>query len=96
VNPTFFNSKRLDAIREVFETMDADEELTLDLNEMTPFYHFVFDFVFHVTLYCFNTHTLSFTLSFSLSQTLMFSTPPSPPPQTLICFFIVKFATLTD
>jgi hypothetical protein len=52
VNPTFFNSKRLDAIREVFETMDADEELTLDLNEMTPFYHFVFDFVFHVTLYC--------------------------------------------
>jgi len=48
--PGFFAGNRIDLIRKVFEEMDADDELTLDLNEMAPFYHYVFNRTFDISL----------------------------------------------
>eukprot|EP00615_Pteridomonas_danica_P011765 CAMPEP_0114346930 /NCGR_PEP_ID=MMETSP0101-20121206/13474_1 /TAXON_ID=38822 ORGANISM="Pteridomonas danica, Strain PT" /NCGR_SAMPLE_ID=MMETSP0101 /ASSEMBLY_ACC=CAM_ASM_000211 /LENGTH=1430 /DNA_ID=CAMNT_0001483895 /DNA_START=53 /DNA_END=4345 /DNA_ORIENTATION=+ len=50
VNPVFFTDDRFIAIRTVFDSMDADGELTLDVNEMAPFYQYVFDKLFGVDL----------------------------------------------
>ena len=35
-------------LEQVFEMMDADGELTLDVNEMGPFYQYAFDSLFGV------------------------------------------------
>ena len=50
VLPHFFTHDRLAAIRDVFEVMDADDELTLDLNEISPFYHYSFVKLFGISL----------------------------------------------
>jgi len=48
--PRFFTKDRLFAILDIFEVMDADGELTLDLNEMSPFYHYSFAKLFGISL----------------------------------------------
>ena len=50
VLPDFFTQERFVALRAVFDSMDADGEMTLDVQEMAPFYQFAFDIVFHVDL----------------------------------------------
>jgi Ca2+-binding EF-hand superfamily protein len=48
--PDFFTEGRIDKLRTVFEEMDADGELTLDINEMTPFFEYTFQKVFDLKL----------------------------------------------
>jgi hypothetical protein len=48
--PDFFTEGRIGKLRTVFEEMDADGELTLDINEMTPFFEYTFQKVFEVRL----------------------------------------------
>jgi len=48
--PGFFTPDRYDILQEVFDAMDADGELTLDAQEMAPFYQFAFDITFGVDL----------------------------------------------
>ena len=48
--PWFFTTTRIEKLRCVFEEMDADGELTLDINEMTPFFEYAFQKVFDVKL----------------------------------------------
>ena len=38
----FFTERRIDAMRAVFEEMDADNGLTLDMVELCPFFNYVF------------------------------------------------------
>jgi len=49
-DPVFFAPARIVAIRDVFDAMDADGELSLDVNEMAPFYQYSFDILFGVDL----------------------------------------------
>ena len=39
--PDFFTPTRIDKLRAVFEEVDADGEMSLDINEMTPFFECV-------------------------------------------------------
>jgi len=48
--PDFFSPGRMDSIRAVFDHMDADGGLVLDVNEMGPFYTHAFDMLFQVVL----------------------------------------------
>ena len=48
--PDFFTEHRFERMQAVFEEMDADGELSLDINEMTPFYEYVFEHLFSVKL----------------------------------------------
>lgn len=48
--PDFFTEGRIEKLRTVFEEIDADGELTLDINEMTPFFEYTFQKVFEVKL----------------------------------------------
>ena len=47
---TYFSEARVTAIKSVFDKMDADEGLTLDCNELGPFYQYTFDLMFGVEL----------------------------------------------
>lgn len=49
-NPTFFNRTRCKLLRELYIRLDADGELKLDMLEMAPFFHYVFDKFFGVDL----------------------------------------------
>ena len=40
--PDFFTPGRAKLLREAFDHMDADGELSLDINELAPFYHYTF------------------------------------------------------
>ena len=49
-DPGFFDKQRFKLIQDAFQDLDADGGITLDLNEMAPFYHYVFGHVFGVAL----------------------------------------------
>ena len=40
--PAYFSEKRVTAMRAAFEEMDADGGLTLDMEELCPFFDYVF------------------------------------------------------
>jgi len=44
--PGYCTPKRVQQLKEVFEEMDADNELSLDMNEMIPFYQISFKILF--------------------------------------------------
>lgn len=44
--PGYCTPKRVQQLKEVFEEMDADNELSLDINEMIPFYQISFKILF--------------------------------------------------
>jgi len=44
--PGYCTPKRVQQLKEVFEEMDADDELSLDMNEMIPFYQISFKILF--------------------------------------------------
>jgi len=48
--PGFLSRSRQEKLRKCFSAMDADDELSLDINEMTPFFEKVFKTVFDVEL----------------------------------------------
>ncbi len=48
--PEFFTEHRIERMMDVFKEMDADGELSLDINEMTPFYQYCFESLFNVHL----------------------------------------------
>jgi len=48
--PHFFTPGRIELLRAVFDHMDADGELSLDVNECAPFYHYAFLRLFNQTL----------------------------------------------
>jgi len=48
--PGYFTPDRIAKLREVFSEMDADNELSLDMNEMIPFYKLSFALLFEVDL----------------------------------------------
>eukprot|EP00615_Pteridomonas_danica_P014929 CAMPEP_0114380898 /NCGR_PEP_ID=MMETSP0102-20121206/3134_1 /TAXON_ID=38822 ORGANISM="Pteridomonas danica, Strain PT" /NCGR_SAMPLE_ID=MMETSP0102 /ASSEMBLY_ACC=CAM_ASM_000212 /LENGTH=506 /DNA_ID=CAMNT_0001536289 /DNA_START=2253 /DNA_END=3770 /DNA_ORIENTATION=- len=49
-HPDFFNKDRCVLLRQLFVRLDADGELKLDVMEMAPFFHYVFDKFFGVDL----------------------------------------------
>lgn len=48
--PEFFTQWRIDRMLEAFQEIDADGELTLDMDEMAPFFGYVFYCIFDVEL----------------------------------------------
>ena len=48
--PEFFTQWRIDRMLEAFQEIDADGELTLDMDEMAPFFGYVFYSIFDVEL----------------------------------------------
>ena len=48
--PTFFSPDRLEALRDLFDMMDANGELFLGQTELAAFYHYSFDLLFGVKL----------------------------------------------
>ena len=46
--PTFITPNRIDIIRDLFEEMDADSEMTLDFNEVYVFMLYLFMCIFEV------------------------------------------------
>ena len=44
--PAFITPNRIDLIRDMFDEMDADAEMTLDFNELYVFFHYVFASIF--------------------------------------------------
>lgn len=44
--PNYFTDDRLRALRELYNMMDANGELTLDIVEVAPFLHYTFDELF--------------------------------------------------
>ena len=48
--PEFFTEHRMERLEKVFEEMDCDGELSLDMNELQPCYEYVFQHVFDVAL----------------------------------------------
>ena len=48
--PHFFHANRVDAIVEVFEHLDANDEFGVDVHELSPFLYYVFDCLFNVEL----------------------------------------------
>ena len=44
--PGYFSNSRKEKLKNVFEEMDADGELSLDMNEMIPFYQISFKILF--------------------------------------------------
>jgi len=49
-DPVFFDNVRFKLIQDAFQDLDADGGITLDLNEMASFYHYVFGHIFGVAL----------------------------------------------
>eukprot|EP00615_Pteridomonas_danica_P006514 CAMPEP_0114328932 /NCGR_PEP_ID=MMETSP0101-20121206/736_1 /TAXON_ID=38822 ORGANISM="Pteridomonas danica, Strain PT" /NCGR_SAMPLE_ID=MMETSP0101 /ASSEMBLY_ACC=CAM_ASM_000211 /LENGTH=413 /DNA_ID=CAMNT_0001458419 /DNA_START=2049 /DNA_END=3287 /DNA_ORIENTATION=+ len=49
-NPMFFTKDRCRLLRALFIRLDADGEMKLDMQEITPFFHYVFDKCFGVDL----------------------------------------------
>jgi len=50
VMPEFFTARRIRAMHEVFNEIDVDEGLNLDMEELAPFYEYVFFKLFDVNL----------------------------------------------
>jgi len=48
--PEFFTQWRIDRMLDAFQEIDADGELTLDMDEMAPFFGYVFYYLFDVEL----------------------------------------------
>jgi len=48
--PDFFTDERVEAIEELFEVLDAKREKQLDLNELSPFFHYTLDYLFEVEI----------------------------------------------
>ena len=46
--PSFITPNRVDLIRDMFDEMDADAEMTLDFNELYVFFHYVFAVIFDI------------------------------------------------
>ena len=48
--PGFFTPGRVEVLRDVFDSMDANSTFGIELAEMLPFYHYSFSKLFNVTL----------------------------------------------
>jgi len=81
--PGFFTPERVNAIRNVFDAMDTDGGLTLDLKEVSPFYHYAFARVFGVSLDREHTDALFHLMDMDANSELDF-------PEFIMAVMVVK------
>ena len=48
--PGYFTTSRINKLKDLYRELDADDELSLDMNEMMPFFESAFQLIFGVEL----------------------------------------------